>query len=78
MDSLHPIFAQLEILDRQISTLNTSNTKLVTQGDKSFSHAPSTVWNSLPIPIELRKATSITIFKSKLFISRRHFLTRFL
>ena len=44
--------------------LKVFKTKYVTLGDKSFCHAAPTVWNELPI--ELRKETSIEIFKSKL------------
>ena len=44
--------------------LRVFKTKFVTLGDKSFCHAAPAVWNELPI--DLRKETSIEIFKSKL------------
>ncbi len=44
--------------------LKVFKTKYVTLGDKCFCHAAPTVWNELPI--DLRKETSIEIFKSKL------------
>ena len=44
--------------------LKVFKTKFVTLGGKSFYHAAPIVWNELPI--ELRKETSIDIFKSKL------------
>ena len=44
--------------------LKVFKTKYVTLGDKSFYYAAPIVWNELPI--ELRKETSIDIFKGKL------------